>query len=340
MIVEHKNNFNLLRFVFAAMVLLSHAPELIDGNRRRELLTMAFHTMSFGEFAVGGFFLLSGYLITKSWCNNRDPVAYLGKRIKRIFPAFLVASFISVLIVGPLGAASAHSYFANLDVANFLTGLLWLDIPFTPPVFDGRSYGLVNGAMWSISVEFCCYLGVLCLGVIGATRRSTWLALTVFVFLTALLQRFGFDPLNIARFHPTLAAYFGVGGCFFFFREKIRFTRMGMMIALIALATGLFSWRGHVLPFALAGGYLIFYLAQARIDAVKGFNRYPDISYGLYLYGWPIQKLLIYWFPEISPMILFLVSLLAAGAAGYASWKLIEERFVEPRRAPLLQPAI
>ena len=65
--MKHNNNFGLLRLVLALLVLLSHSSEVIDGNRSREVLTSIFHTISCGDLAVNGFFLLSGYLIVQSW---------------------------------------------------------------------------------------------------------------------------------------------------------------------------------------------------------------------------------------------------------------------------------
>jgi hypothetical protein len=51
---ERDNNFGSLRLLFAALVIVSHSPELMDGNRSREILTQDFGTLSFGDLAVGG----------------------------------------------------------------------------------------------------------------------------------------------------------------------------------------------------------------------------------------------------------------------------------------------
>ena len=90
--IDNKNNnFGFLRLFLAILVIVSHSPEAIDGNRNRELLTNIFGTLSFGEFAVNGFFLISGYLIHKSYENSSSLKSYFYKRVLRIYPAFIVA---------------------------------------------------------------------------------------------------------------------------------------------------------------------------------------------------------------------------------------------------------
>src|SRR4051795_1080255 len=88
--IKSQNKFGSLRLIFAFLVIASHSPELVDGNRSRELLTQFFSTISFGELAVDGFFLVSGYLITKSYIESSTSLYYIWKRILRIVPAFAV----------------------------------------------------------------------------------------------------------------------------------------------------------------------------------------------------------------------------------------------------------
>jgi peptidoglycan/LPS O-acetylase OafA/YrhL len=113
--LRRDNNFNFLRLLFALLVLVSHAPELADGNRSRELLTRMFHTLSFGEVAVDGFFLLSGYLIVQSWERHPNLWDFGQWRLRRIYPAFVVACLVCIFVLAPLAVPSARTYFEQLS---------------------------------------------------------------------------------------------------------------------------------------------------------------------------------------------------------------------------------
>lgn len=317
------NNFNLLRLVFASLVLLSHAPELIYGDRSRELLTIAFNTISFGELAVDGFFLLSGYLIVQSWINRPDALNFLKKRLLRIYPGLIVATLVCVVLVGPL-AADPKQYFSHFWITGFFKNLFLLQPPEPAPVFRGTFYAGLNNAMWTIGYEFKCYLIVLLFGSCGAFKhRRLWLAVTGCIFLALLLEKAGIFTLTspIVR----LASFFFSGGLFYLYRDEIQFKPMLEVLAGIALGINMFSLSGAEIALATCGAYLLFYLAITPVRALQSFNWLPDVSYGVYLYGWPAQKLLLWYFPSMSPWVLFPASLSVCLLLGLVSWELVEK---------------
>lgn len=340
-----ENNFNFLRLFFALLVLLSHSPEMVDGNRSRELLTRAFHSISFGEFAVDGFFLLSGYLIVQSW--DKTPVIwlFLKKRLLRIFPGFVAASVVCALVVGPLGATDR--YFADFSSTAFLNGVALLQPPVLPPTFAGTHYAATNTSMWTIALEFSCYLLVLVAGSAGLIRRrAAWSLITATIFFGLLLNKLG-HPLPdlgtvLAWKDPfmRLASFFFAGGCFYQYRDLIVFDRRAAIPALGLLIACMFSWRGAEFGLAIFGGYLLFYFAFTPIRLLANFGNLPDVSYGVYLYGWPVQKLLLWYVPSMSPWVLFALSVIASLILGAISWYAVEKPFMKPRDARRTKIAI
>src|SRR5207244_9380332 len=95
-----KNNFGPLRLLFASLVVVGHAPELHDGNRSREILSNIID-VSAGELAVLCFFLVSGFLIVKSYNDSSSVSSYLLKRALRIYPAFVACFTICLLVIAP-----------------------------------------------------------------------------------------------------------------------------------------------------------------------------------------------------------------------------------------------
>src|SRR5271170_1260907 len=105
---SRNHQFDLLRIIFATLVLLSHAPEITDGNAARELLhRLTRGPITFGLLGVDGFFVLSGYLIVQSWLGDPEFLNFLRKRILRIVPGYLVAVVLSTLAVGLLAPGTA-----------------------------------------------------------------------------------------------------------------------------------------------------------------------------------------------------------------------------------------
>ena len=330
------------------MVLLSHSFELKEEYAGREILTRLFGILTIGELAVDGFFLVSGFLIVQSWQRNPDLNHFLRNRILRIFPAFIVASLISAFLVGPLGA-EASTYFEQFYLMQFLKGILSLSPPVVPTVFEGQPYPAVNIPLWSIGYEVRCYLLVALLGACGlAWKRPLWLilggsAFMLFIVSDILIPASAFsflsvlgNPLQLMRF----VAFFSAGAAFYLFHDRIAYSRGSALFAALLLVVGLFQLQIAQLALLLPGAYLMFYFAFAQLTFLEPFRTYPDISYGVYLYAWPIQKLLLWYFPSLSPGLLFLLSFILSCLLGLLSWQLVERPFLRLKRGrPVARPA-
>ncbi|GJE17181.1 acyltransferase family protein [Methylobacterium marchantiae] len=327
--VRRGSNFGILRLLFAALVVVSHSPELIDGNRSRELLTRLFGTLSFGELAVDGFFLISGYLILKSYRNAASVWDYLAKRVLRIYPGFIAASLVAILLVAPISGghlASVSPFAAMIDMVT-------LTPPKVPCSFEGIPGAELNGAMWTVRYEFRCYLLVILLGGLAsrANRRGYAMLLACLTALYLLrpgmqeIQRGG--PLfllmaDMARF----AFVFFIGGAFYVWRDRIAYHRLGALMAGGALIPLLFVAPLAEAGLATFGGYLIFWYAFAcPTSSLSRMTDHTDPSYGLYLYAWPIQSLIVASVPGIAPWVVTAATLPLGLMLGVLSWRLIEK---------------
>lgn len=289
-----RNNLGFLRLLFASLVLVSHAPELVDGNRSREILTRIFGTLSFGEVAVDGFFLISGYLITQSFDRDPEWRRFLLKRLLRILPGFFVASALC-LAIGPLVGGRLR----EVSLRTYLLDFVFLGPPTVPGAFAGNAYQSVNGALWTIAYEFRCYLLVLMLGMIGALRHRAAIAVaaSLGLALNCFHPAFGEKLPNIVfrvigepEKDLRLIPIFMVGMLFYLFRQRITFDGRRAAFAACALAALMFVPAVAEAAFAVVGGYLIFCFGfQVRSPTLASVGVQQDFSYGVYLYGWPMQ---------------------------------------------------
>lgn len=348
---QRNHSFDLLRIFFATLVLLAHAPEMTEGDGNRELLARLTHTpFNFGALAVDGFFLLSGYLIVKSWIRDPHLGSYLRKRVLRIVPGYIVAAVVCITMVGLLAPGIDHFFSRLLHQRSFYASIVMLGRLNTPPVYPGSRDLIVNGALWTIPYEFRCYLVVAAFGVAGLLRRRwVWLLATVALFADLLrysifaMESPGWHKLFYLTGEPSEVARLGcaffVGGCFWLFREQIRFRRRYAVAALAAIVLVARFAPGHIEHAAVTlGSYLMFYLCQSRSLDFRWTHNMPDISYGTYLYGTAVEALWIFFHPACSPWLTFAVAAAIAYVLGWLSWTVVEKPMLSFKSSRRAQP--
>lgn len=345
---SERNNFGVLRLIFASLVIVSHAPQQVYGSRSYDPLLMAIHSVTLGAVAVSGFFLISGYLITQSATKTQSLWKYCEKRIRRIVPAYAVAYGLCVFVLAPLVGADPIAH-----VGKIVWRVLWLA---TPPDLPGMLSGVpiraLNGSMWTIAYEFRCYILVGALAYCGLLKlRRLMLALTC-ASLAASVALFWLDPngaldakfakVSIVVGEPSqmlmLTSTFLVGSCvYLYWREiKARLTSVVAILSAAGLCAGLLNASVAHAALAVFGGAALFWLAlKARLGPFQRINDRWDISYGVYLYGWPAAITLLYFDRGITPWALSSAALLISIALGTASWFMVEKpvRF-RPRAIP------
>jgi peptidoglycan/LPS O-acetylase OafA/YrhL len=323
------NHFTFLRLILASLVIVGHAAELTDGNTSRELFHRLGARLTAGDFAVDGFFVISGYLILQSWSQQPSVRAFLVKRLLRIIPAFLAAYLISVLVVGRIGGGPA--YFAELStpegIFQFFRGIFVLTYPYAPPVFPGFPYPLSNGSIWTIAYEFRCYLLIPLLAVLGLCERplvlvAAWLAITAGAGGYATSHPGDAMSLGLVHFLP----FFLAGSCAYLYRDRIRWGRAMGVVSMVAAALSMGSQAAEHWLLPVAGSYAVLWLALSQWSPLRFFSPRNDVSYGVYLYGWPAQKLLLWYLPAVPLAGQAAATLGASLLLGWASWNLIEKR--------------
>ncbi len=341
------NNFDFLRLVLAVAVIFSHSFPLLWGDNRDEpLMRLTGGQVTAGELAVAGFFVLSGFLITKSWLRSPGVVDYLRKRVLRIYPGFLASLAFCAFVVGPLAADRPADYWRGFPFLTFLVQGLNLQGPVTPPVFGDVVHPVMNGSLWSIRYEFLCYVGVAALGLLGVLRRPP-LVLLVFVgvFTVFVLQVQVGLPIRGSRYSwvyglpglwPRLGSSFLAGSVFYVYRDRIVYSR-GLFAAAIfglAVAAALPFLRCLTLAIPVLGAYAFFYLGFLPAPGLRGFARRGDLSYGMYLYAFPVQQLLIERLGAgLHPLALFPLATAFTAVLAASSWRFVERPFLKLKSA-------
>jgi peptidoglycan/LPS O-acetylase OafA/YrhL len=220
--------------------------------------------------------------------------------------------------------------------------------------------GHVNGSLWTIQYEFVCYLLVMGLGAVGLLRRPRLvlgLALTVLVGY-AIQQRFNlrlFFPywlevsVGALDHWPRLLTYFLAGAVFYHYRRRIPLSPWLAGASILVCLAAFKASQGIHIALPIFGTYLIFFTAFHPGLRLHAFARRGDFSYGLYLFSFPIQQLILHYAPgRMAAMPLFALSFALSLGAAVVSWHYVERPFLrfkprasgvrEPREAPLDSP--
>lgn len=294
-----------------------------------------FHFSNLGEIAVFGFFFLSGYLILKSGLRWSTPDDFLAARCLRIFPALWCTVLLCVAVVGPAMTILSLKDYATAPLTRhyLLQALLRANTQHgLPGVFHGRvPFDSVNQPLWTLSSEWLMYMVVLIICVAVRLRQgvrfrwTAWLFIGFVLILTA--QMLPFQPMYTVRW----AVLFALGGACYLLRNRVRLNipaAAGLMAASLLLLRSMPHAGKPLFPLALC--YTITVAGYHPALYVRWFNRLGDYSYGIYIYGWPIQQVLLTR-SSGSPVRLFVLAFPCILVLAGLSWHLLEERALKCR---------
>jgi peptidoglycan/LPS O-acetylase OafA/YrhL len=368
------NAIGLIRLLLATAVVLSHSKPL--GLGQRDLGYYFFHRQTnVGNLAVYGFFVLSGMLITRS--ARRTTIGrYAWHRTLRILPGLWVCLLVTAFAVAPLVALREHGslkgFWAgptgpfNYVQANWWTGLRQFGIHdlFVASTPWGRitSGSVFDGALWSLSYEMCCYVGI---GILAATSvlqqaRRFVLFLTLGSYLAIVIDYWQAPaaaglvanaagttlPLIggvLYKWALYLAFLFLLGATLDLYRERIAISDVLGIASAVVFVTSLIMGGFYLVGFP-AFGYLLIWLSVRLPRKLRWVGRRNDYSYGVYIYGFVGQQVLAsLGYGRWGYLPFAAISVVVAFAAAYLSWHLVEKHAlrlkgwtppIRPRRSP------
>ena len=347
---SYPNNFDFLRLILAVSVIFCHCFAILYGYEKflqtEPFMVWSNEQISIGSVAVDLFFIISGFLIVKSFENSETTIEYFKKRILRIYPGFTAAFLFSILLIGFFGSGMAynllgyHNYFSNLFKKQELVHLITLQGPYQRIFFKDSPEPGVNDSLWTIQFEFICYLLVpLFAGLKLFSNKWFFMVAFMVAFIVYYLQLKGYifpykNSTNLfvgnAYNLPRFIMYFLSGALFYVYKNVIVRNNLLAIAAVLSLIVS-FVWLKHIdqiLP--LAGGYMIFYIVFNPAVKAGTFAKYGDLSYGIYLYGWPAQAIVMYFLKDsINPYSFFFIAVTFAAILAFLSWHFIEKPFLK-----------
>ena len=289
------------------MVIWSHSFEMLGHST---LFTHWNGQISEGGLAVDCFFILSGYLILQSREHSKDFESYFRARVLRIYPLYLVVSFVGIAI-----------FYQWQAIPSLIPDLATLQV-LGLGAFQGNKFTGWDGALWTISYEGICYIAVAILYAFGLFRDRR---VTLGIFALCLIVFYNHhttqDWQNPVRFWVLFAA-----GCVMYQYRDI-FERMNSTVAISAMSALLCAGQyGHNLLLLSIPLLLPFCLYWLAFKAPLASWTKDDLSYGTYAWGWPVMSFWIWMSGStIAPLLEFAISMLCLVPISILSWRYIEK---------------
>lgn len=339
-----------MRLGLAAVVAVSHAFALGTGTQPH----LGVETL--GDLAVDAFFVVSGFLVVSSLLRLRSVTRYAWHRALRILPGFWVCLLVTAFVVAPLLAvleglpASAPFSTPGRSATDYVVanaGLLMRQFGIDGLLTGTPTPDVLDGALWTLAYEAACYAALAALGLAGLLRSTGRLAAVVGVlWLLTVVQVVGSVEVGSAR--------------------MLRFGLLFGLGALAWLAAGRVPARGRTADVLAVGSVAVLVpsvllLPDYRAVAAPAFaylclrlvvaGREPrwlraDLSYGLYVYHWPLQQVLVVAGLASAGVAVLAAASLAGGLLlAAASWWWVEKPALAlksvrpPLPAPLRRPS-
>jgi len=330
--MNNNNCFDFLRFFFAVNILFAHLCELSQ-SKSLEFLS----NFSNSSIAVKGFFIISGFLVAKSYSNTPSLTNYFIKRAKRILPAYIFVVLFSTLFLSFFSSYDVLEYFKDPSVYQYFGwNIIFLNFmhPCLPGLFESNLYCVINGSLWTLKVEEGFYIVLPLIFYLINKFKKPFLILGS-LYVLSLLYWFVMDfylnkPL-LAKQLPGYLVYFVIGIFLFLNFDFVLQNKKKLFVsAVFLLVFSIFSNFQIDLFYPAAFG-LIVIIAAYGLPFLNNFGKYGDFTYGMYIYHFPIIQLFRQYnlFERFNPFLMAILVILITFSFAVFSWFLIEKRFLD-----------
>ena len=333
------NNYNLVRFVAALMVLVSHSFSLCLGLGGKEPLE-GLVGMTLGNVAVDVFFFTSGFLVTGSLIKRKSVGDFVAARAMRVMPALIVCVAFCVFVIGLMFTTWTPSAFLlSEETRQFVLKNIFLlrgaefDLP---GVFASVPCpGVVNGSLWTLPQEVRLYLFLAFLGFVAfrLSARIRWLRLefTLSVFAVGLFVANVTNHFaNFFQREPLQVGFmFFLGAAVYAWRGRVFLSLPLLGGASLLLLLSAFSRDAFFCAYQLFLPVIVLGLAYLPGGGIRLFNRLGDYSYGTYLYAFPVQQSVVALTGIRTPWVMGSISFAVTIVLAVLSWHLLERRWLK-----------
>lgn len=327
-----KNCFGLIRLVLALMVLVHH--------------NNAFKIPSLGLTAVQGFFVLSGFMVSASFFRKSDVKDYLEARCRRIFPGLWTVVILSAVLgvfitqLTPIEYFKSSGFFRYLFFNGLMLDLLQKGLPGITSIYGD----MINGPVYTLKIEFGCYLLLPLLFHFGRKFRLEQIAAVGYVasciwVLACLTAGVFFKNPIFAKLSwqaPGMLTFFLAGTlCYlYFYKLKPHLTKLmviGAVLTVGALVADFPFLDPLVLPWGLS--FLLIGIGY-KFPQLQKICGKTDLSYGVYLYHYPLGVFLTNLVPALQtdPLSRLAAVTVLSLIFAWLSWNLVESKAM--KRAP------
>ncbi|MCG9793897.1 acyltransferase family protein [Flavobacterium algicola] len=331
--MTRENNFHFLRFLLALFVVVTHSYALSGSDENAQwIVRISNGQLNWSSIGLNGFFVISGYFIFQSLDRSTTIGSYFKKRVLRVFPGLLGALIITMIAI-PFVYVGDNSIFNQRDYYTYLANNLSLFAfqSIVKGVFDTNYYHSINGSLWTIRYEFFLYIALASLYFIKANQILVrGLLFVCFIFMYIVFNLFidkvaGAKIINLQGFPLFNLGTFFVMGSLLSSVNFEKYCNPKMFLASLTIIGFSVYFQYYELVKHVLFPVLVLSIGFIKLPFFSTFGKYGDMSYGIYIYSFPVQQILVYLF-DLKVYILLVSSILISVVLGYLSWHLIEKR--------------